>query len=264
MDRELNGVSLSFDWFDEAGEAAPVIVFAHCLGGDRGIWRHQLAHFRTAYRLLAFDLRGQGRSALGAGPIDMGVYAADALALFDALAIDEAVFCGVSMGGMVALQTALAEPAKVRALVLADTAAGFDAAARDAWSERIATVEREGVAPLSGTMMARWFTDGFRRERPDLVAGIAATFARTPAEGYLAACRAIRGFDVRERLPGIRCPTLVVCGEDDPSTPLALSKEIAAAVPAARLAVIPATRHLPNFECPQRFNALVGEFLSAL
>ena len=264
MSIKINGVEVAFDWIEEAGPAAPVMTLAHCLGGDRTIWRKQLAHWRARYRLLPYDLRGQGGSSATPGPYSMAQLARDALALLDAQGIERTIFCGVSMGGMVALELALMAPQRVTALVLADTAGGFGADARVAWAERLAAVERDGVAPLAETMMGRWFTDGFRERATDEVAEVAAALARTPVAGYLGACAAIRDFDRRERLAEIECPTLVLCGEHDPSTPLALSRELAAGIPGARLEILAGANHLPNFEQPERFNAVVDEFLGSL
>lgn len=264
MHRDLNGLRHAYDWIDRAPAGAPTLCLAHCLGGDRSIWRKQLDHWRSRYRLLAYDLRGQGESEPTPGPYSMALLAADALALLDAQGVDQAVFCGVSMGGMVALQAAIAAPQRVRALVLADSAGGFGPEARGAWQERIAAVERDGVAPLVETMMGRWFTEGFRRQAAGEVADVAGRLARTSPVGYLGACAAIRDFDLRERLADIRCPTLVLCGENDPSTPLPLSRQLAETIPGARLVVFPGANHLPHFEMPDRFNAEVDDFLAAL
>ena len=259
-----NGVAIHYEFDTTAGPAAPVLLFAHCLGGDLSIWRAQLDHYAGRYRTLAYDLRGQGRSGVTPAPYAMSLLAADALALLDALGIDAVVFFGVSMGGMVAQQVALADPQRVRALVLADTAPGFAAEGRAAWAERIEAVARDGLAPLVPAMMERWFTEALRRDAPQRVAAVAATLAATPAAGYLGACAAIRDFDLRPRLAEIACPTLVICGADDPSTPPALSEQIAAGIGGAELHLLPGARHLPNFEFPARFNALTDAFLATL
>lgn len=264
MKLKLNGVDIHYEFNTAAGQAAPVLLFAHCLGGDLSIWRAQLDHYAGRYRTLAYDLRGQGRSGVTPPPYAMPMLAADALGLLDALGIDAVVFFGVSMGGMVAQQAALAAPSRVRALVLADTAAGFAAEGRAAWAERIDAVARDGVAPLVPTMMERWFTEALRLDAPQRVAAVAAVLAATPSAGYLGACAAIRDFDVRERLSEIACPTLVICGADDPSTPPALSEQIAAGIRGAELSLLPGARHLPNFEVPARFNALTDAFLATL
>ena len=246
--------------YEEAG-AGPAIVFAHSLGGSRAVWGPLVDIFRSRYRCIAYDLRGQGDSETTPGPYDMDLLAADALDLLDGLGIERCVFAGVSMGGMVAQHLALRAPQRLRALVLADTAAGFDAAGRAAWADRIVQIQRDGLAPLVDTMMARWFTPGFRAEHPAKVAGIAADFSRASVEGYIASCAAIRDHDLVQRLGEIVCPSLVLCGELDPSTPLPLSQVLAAGLPTATLEILPGLHHLPVFEAPGLVSGVIEDFL---
>lgn len=249
--------------FEEAGQGQ-VIVLAHCLGGSRAVWASQIERWSPRYRCIAYDLRGQGDSATTPGPYSMAQLAQDALELFDLWNVERAVFAGVSMGGMVAQELALLAPERLSGLILADTAAGFDATARAMWDERIAAAGRDGIAPLVDTMMGRWFTDDFRRSSPARVGEIAAILARTELAGYLASCAAVRNHDMRDRLCQIATPTLVVCGEHDPSTPLPLSQALAAGIPGARLEVLPGLNHLGNVEAPETFARVVEPFLQAL
>ena len=246
------------------GGQGPALLFAHCLGGDVTAWAPQLAAFGDRYQCIAYDLRGQGASQVTPGPYTMAGLADDALALLDALAIEKAVFLGVSMGGMVAMEAALRAPHRFAGLVVADSAAGFAPEARQGWDERMAAVRSGGLAPMVDTMMGRWFTDTYRRRAADQVAAVAARLRAAPVDGYLASCAAIRDLDVLPRLPELTCPTLVICGEHDPSTPLSLSEAIATALPDARLAVIPHAHHLTQLEFPETFNALVDGFLTEL
>ena len=246
--------------YDDVG-SGPVIVFSHCLGGSRAVWAPMVALLQARYRCVAYDLRGQGDSATTPGPYAMPQLAGDVLDLLDALAIERCVFVGVSMGGMVAQELALLAPQRLSALVLADTAAGFDSSGRAAWADRIAQVRRDGLAPMVDTMMGRWFTEAFRRQHPEIVAPIAATLAGTDVEGYAASCVAIRDHDFVPRLAQILVPTLVVCGEHDPSTPLTLSQALAAGIPGARLEVLADLNHLPNVEAPALWSGVVENFL---
>jgi 3-oxoadipate enol-lactonase len=246
--------------YDDSG-SGPVIVFSHCLGGSRAVWAPVIARLEKSYRCIAYDLRGQGDSETTPGPYSMAQLASDALELLDALDIENCVFAGVSMGGMVAQHLALLAPQRLSGLILADTAPGFDAAGRVAWTERIEQLQRDGIAPLVDTMMGRWFTETFRRAQPQAVAGIAAILADTELAGYLASCAAVRDHDLLSRLKDITQPTLVVCGENDPSTPLPLSRALAAGIPGARLEVLAGLNHLPNFEAPEAFCGVVEKFL---
>lgn len=240
----------------------PALLFAHCLGGDLSAWSAQTGHFADRYTTVAYDLRGQGGTQVTPGPYRIDQLAEDALALLDALGIERAVFLGVSMGGMVALATALRAPERIAGLVIADSAAGFSPEARAAWDQRIAAVRAEGIAPMVDTMLGRWFTDDFRQHAPATVAAVGEVLQRAPVDGYLASCAAIRELDLVASLPRIACPTLVLCGENDPSTPLSLSEDIAAGIPGARLAVLAGARHLTQLEFADHFNAHVEAFLA--
>ena len=242
----------------------PALLFAHCLGGDLSVWAPQQAVYRANYTTLAYDLRGQGGSAVPPGPYDIDLLARDALGVEQGQGIERAVFLGVSMGGMVALAAALQAPQRFAGLVVADSAAGFAPEARQSWDERIAVVRAQGLEPLVETMMGRWFSDAFRRRAPAEVAAVAEVLRRAPLEGYLASCVAVRNLDLLPRLPQLKVPVLVVCGEKDPSTPLPLSEAIAAALPDARLAVIPGAHHLTQLEFPETFNGLIDGFLAEI
>lgn len=242
----------------------PALLFAHCLGGDLSAWAPQTSHFASRYTTLAYDLRGQGGTSVTPGPYSIDQLADDALALLDALGIARAVFLGVSMGGMVAMAAALRAPSRIAGLVVADSAAGFSTEARAAWDQRIDAVRAEGIGPMVDTMLGRWFTDAYRQRQPARVAAVAEVLRRAPVDGYLASCAAIRNLDLVGRLPQIACPTLVLCGENDPSTPLSLSEEIAAAIPGARLTVIAGAHHLTELEFPELFNAHVETFLDEI
>lgn len=242
----------------------PALLFAHCLGGDLSAWAPQVAACSDRYTTVAYDLRGQGGSQVTPGPYSMGLLAGDAIALLDSLGIERAVFLGVSMGGMVAMAAALQAPERFAGVVIADSAGGFAPEARQAWDERIAAVRADGIAPMVDTMLGRWFTEGFRQRAAAQVAAVGEILRRAPVAGYLASCAAIRDLDLLPRLPQLACPALVICGEEDPSTPLTLSEAIAAAIPDSRLAVIPGAHHLTQLEFPETFNSLIDGFLAEI
>jgi 3-oxoadipate enol-lactonase len=268
----MNGTSITATTVQANGMAmrvarqgqGPALLFAHCLGGDLAAWAPQLAAYSANYTTIAYDLRGQGGSQVTPGPYTMELLADDAIALLDALGIERAVFVGVSMGGMVAMAAALQAPQRFAGLVIADSAGGFTAEARQAWDERIAAVRAGGLAPMVETMMGRWFTDAFRRRAAAQVAAVGDLLRRAPVDGYVASCAAVRDLDLLPRLPQLKVPALVICGEKDPSTPLALSEAIAAALPDARLAVIPGAHHLTQLEFPETFNGLIDGFLAEI
>lgn len=261
---DVDGMEVAYLRQGHRSGSAPALVFAHALGASHSLWAAQVEAFAADYDCIAYDVRGHGQSGVPPGPYRIEQLADDARGLIDALGLAPAVFVGVSMGGMIGMQLALSAPDRVRGLVVADSAASFSAEGRKAWADRIAAVTADGIAPQVPVMMGRWFTEAFRNEQPQRVAAVAEVLKATPVDGYLACCAALRDLELLPRLAAIRCPTLVVCGENDPSTPLPLSQAIAAAIPGARLEVVAGMHHLPNVEVPETFNSLLREFLRQL
>jgi 3-oxoadipate enol-lactonase len=161
-------------------------------------------------------------------------------------------FVGVSLGGAVGMQLALSAPERMNRLVLASTSARF--AEPDAWRERAGLVRDEGLEAIVDAVLARWFTtrapDGFRE-----------MFLSTDRESYARCCDALSRWDVREQLGAIEAPTLVIAGEQDPSTPPENGELIASRIPGARFEVIPGAAHLANVERAEEFNRLLEEHL---
>ena len=184
-------------------------------------------------------------------------YAHDLAALLDAFGVGRATIVGLSIGGLIAQEFYRQNPERVAALVLCDTAAkiGTD----EVWDERIAAVERGGIEALADATLQRWFTAHFRAARSTELAGMRAMLTRTPKQGYLAACGALKRADLRPYAGQIQAPTLCVVGDEDGSTPVALVKETSEMIPGSRFEIIEGAGHLPNVEKPQIVAGLVAE-----
>lgn len=248
--------------YDLAGPAdAPAVLFANSLGTNFHVWDAQAAHLAGRYRLLRYDMRGHGLTDLtpaGDGYL-IGQLAADALALLDVLGLGRVHVCGLSIGGMVAQVLGSVAAERVASLVLCDTASRIGPPR--IWDDRVASIRRDGLSAIRDGVMARWFTEKARAERPDLVRGAANMLTRTPTEGYVGCSLAIRDADLREDAARIRCPTLVLVGDQDLATPPAAARELAASIPGARLAVIEGAAHIPTLEQAGAVNAHLTAFL---
>lgn len=246
----------------EGPEAAPVVTFGNSLATDLHLWDAQADALRDRYRVLRYDTRGHGRSAAPPGPYGLRELAGDAIALLDALDIERTHFVGLSLGGMVGQVLGLERPDRLRSLALCDTTSRVPAEARAVWRERIAAVLQGGLEPLVEPTVERWLGPGFRRERPDAAERVRRMIRGTSPEGYAGCCHAIAELDLTDRLPGLRVPTLVVVGEDDPGTPVAAAQSLQRAIPGAELAVLPGARHLSNVEQAEAFNRALVDFLA--
>lgn len=268
MKVKANGIDIHCDIFG----SGPAILFAHSLGSDHSIWSAQKSALAGRldgppspsgrHTVIACDLRGHGQTAAPPGAYSFDLLADDALALLDALQIERASFVGISLGGMIGQALALKAPERLEKLVLADTACRYPPEAQAAWPERIRQIEAGGLEPLVVPTLERWFTAPYRAAHPELMAHIGQLIRMTPKAGYIGCCHAIAQLDFHARLPGIRVPTLVVVGEQDPGTPPSMAREIAEGIPGARLALVPAAAHLCNIEQAEVFNRLLVDFLA--
>jgi 3-oxoadipate enol-lactonase len=187
---------------------------------------------------------------------------ADVLGLMDALAIERAHCCGISMGGMIAQHVALAQPARVDRLVLVSTTSGYPPEARVMWADRIAAARARGMEPIVAPTLERWFTPPYRQTHSETMTRIGALIRATPVSGYIGSGHAIATLDTTAHLSALRCPTLVIAGADDAGTPPAMGRNIAAQVPGARFALIDSASHLCNVEQAESFNRLLLGFLT--
>jgi len=241
---------------DQGRRDGPTLVFINSLGTDFRIWNEVAEILAPDFRIVTYDKRGHGLSESGPDKNDMAEYARDLMGLLDGLGVGRATIVGLSIGGLIAQEFYRQSPERVAALVLCDTAAkiGTD----EVWGQRIAQVERGGIEAIADSVLERWFTAHFRAARSTELAGMRAMLTRTPRQGYLAACGALKRADLRPYAGRILAPTLCLVGDEDGSTPVALVKETAALIPGSRFEIIEGAGHLPNVEKPEIVAKLVA------
>jgi 3-oxoadipate enol-lactonase len=244
------------------GEGTPVLL-SHALGLNLGMWDALAAQLAPRHEVLRYDHRGHGGSAVPAGPYRMDELVDDAARVIREWGAGPVAWVGLSLGGMVGQGLAIRHPELVRSLVLANTTARYPEAAQAAWAQRIEAVEQGGLEAIADMVMERYFHAGFRSGQPEALAAFRAALLRSPAAGYAATCHAVREVDWLDRLPQVRCPTLVIAGALDVGAPVAMSQAIAERIPGARLEVLAEASHLSVVEQPQQFATLVEGFLSA-
>ncbi len=245
----------------EGPEDAPVLVLSNSLGTALEMWDAQAPALAGRFRLLRYDTRGHGGSPAPPGPYAIGDLGLDVIRLLDRLGIERASFCGLSVGGMTGMWLAAEAPERVERLVLLCTSALLGPSS--VWDERIATATEQGMAALVVGVIERWFTPAFRAENPEVVEKMARTLRETDPEGYAGCCAAIRDMDLRDRLPSVGAPTLVVSGAEDPATPPEHGRLIADAIPGARFEVVPDAAHIANVEQPENITQLILTHLEA-
>ncbi len=257
MKLEANGIQINYEIEGEG----PVVTFSHSLACNLSMWDEQVQALKGRYRVLRYDTRGHGRTAAPSGAYTLDQLADDLKGLLDGLGIAETHFVGLSMGGMIGQIFALKYPARVQSLVLCDTTSRYPTGAASVWEERIKTVSAEGMEPMVAPTLERWFTAPFRARRKDVMEKVGAMIRSTPPAGYIGCCHALPKISVTEKLRDVRCPALVIVGEEDPGTPVQMARDIQAALPAAELAILCRASHLSNVEQPGEFNRVLGGFL---
>lgn len=224
-----------------------MLVLSASLGTTHELWEPQLASLGRRYRLLRYDHPGHGASPLG--PASIEGLARPVLTLLDELGLERVAFCGLSLGGMVGMWLAANAADRIERLVVCCSAPKLPP--REAWQERADTVRREGVEAVADTVVARWFTAGYRDEHPATVRRYRRMLVETPPEGYARACEAIRDLDLVADLPRIGAATTIVVGARDPGVG-ADSRRLLARIRGARTVELDAA-HLANVERPDEF-----------
>ncbi|HLX21948.1 MAG TPA: 3-oxoadipate enol-lactonase [Usitatibacter sp.] len=245
----------------ESGSGVAVVL-AHAIGCDNRMWESLAAALAPQFLVIRIDARGHGKSPIPPGPYSLEELADDVIALLDERKIARAHWVGLSMGGMIGQAFAINHPERLHRLVLANTTSSYGAEGPRNWDARIKAVTEGGMAAIADVVMGRYFSDDFRASQPETVATYRARVLSTPAAGYVACCEAIRDLDYTRDLSRIRARTLVVAGEKDAGTPIAMSEEIVRHITGAQLAVIPGAGHLSAVDSATEFNALVRAFLT--
>ena len=261
MKTRVNGIETNYELHGREG--APWLVLSHSLACSVRMWDPQIAALKDRYRILSYDTRGHGGSEAPKGAYTLELLADDLKALIDHVGAKNPHYCGLSMGGMIGQTFALKYPGVFRTLMLADTTSRYPAEAWPLWQERIKIAEEKGMAPLVEPTLQRWFTEPFRKSNPAPVAAIGKLIASTPVAGYVGCCHAIPKINLTARLKEIKCPVLVICGEQDPGTPPAMAREIHDNAPGSKLVMIPQAAHLSNLEQPAAFTKAMRDFLAA-
>ena len=238
---------------------APVLLL-HGLGGDHTFWLYQVPALCSRFPVLRVDLRGHGRSTAPGRDFGIADLAQDLARLLRTLGVEKAHVVGVSLGGLVAQQLALDSPLAVASLVLADTFAGVPAEFQNLADEALRFIETNDMPTVATARITNAFSEGVDPVMRDYFID---RVARTDKAMYLRAARAAMTFSATARLGELRQPSLVVVGEHDRVTPPALSEDLAARIPGARLARIANCGHISNLEQPAEFNRTVLEFLTA-
>jgi len=237
----------------------PVVVLSHSIGCDLSSWDAVAALLEPDFRVLRFDRRGHGRSAVPTGDATIEVLGRDALAVMDAFGVAKAHYVGLSQGGMEGMWLAAQHPGRVDRLVLANTTAHLGVP--DVIQGAIDAGRAHGMAAVGNGFLDRWLPQAFREAQPEVTAALRATFAAMSPEGFAACAAVLKTVDLRSDLGRIQAPTQVIVGGAEGPPLQAAAQALADGIPGARLVSIAGTGHLSGTEDPTAFVAAVAPFL---
>jgi 3-oxoadipate enol-lactonase len=258
---EANGQTLHYQ---QHGEGEPLLCVMG-LATDSVAWIPQLKAFTARHRTIIFDNRDVGRSSQAGGPYEIADMAKDTLALADALELDSFHLLGLSMGGAIAQELALAAPERIRTLTLAVTYPRAGAWAQrhgELWMKRVKDMSREDR--VDELMLLTMSEEFFEDERQ--VSWLRERILENPnpqsAEAFERQLTASRRHDASDRLGSLDLPTHVIGAEHDMLVPVWRSKQLAELIPGAKLTIIPRAPHGANLERRDEFNDAVLGFIA--
>ena len=250
-------------YWDERGQGEPVLLVMG-LGYPSDMWYRTRPVLAEKYRTIVIDNRGIARSDMPAGPYPIALMASDAIKVLDAAGIESAHVYGISMGGMIAQELTLANPDRVRSLILGCTAAGGPTAVQAEPEVGQMLMARGVQSPEEAAEAAIPFIydPSTPRARIDEDLNVRRPWLPRP-EAYMAQLQGIFAWEAYSRLPQITAPTLVIHGEHDRLVPPANGRLIASRIPGAKLVIIQNASHIFPADQPEEANRIVMEFLAA-
>ncbi len=254
---QVNGQQINYT---DSGGDGPAIIWSHGFMMDHTMFAPQIEVLSGSYRCVAWDERGFGATP-ATGPFSYWDSADDAVALLDHLAIEQAVFAGMSQGGFLSMRAALAHPDRVRALILIDTQAGQeDPEVLEGYRGMVA--HWMGSEPLGGVGL---FVGSLILGDEDLIAKWIPIWEERRADfvEHVADCLLERD-DITDRVAEIGTPTLVIHGDADAAIPFELGQYLADTIPGASMAVMPGGSHASNLTNVDECNVAISGFLAGL
>lgn len=244
------------------GKRGPWVTFVTGIANDTTMWDGQVAALERDFRVLRYDLRGQGGSEATKPPYTLSLLVQDLLRLWEQLGVKKSHLVGLGLGGAIAQAMAIEHgdclaslmPCCCRAQMVPDFAV--------LWHGLLEKVKANGVESIVEQTAQRWFSDEFKAAHPDVLEGVRRMIARTSLDGYVGCVQAFLGLSLESSLGRIRVPTHYVSGADDRlGGPPALMERLSRQVPGARHSSVPNAAHIANIQNPGGFNLVLSEFL---
>lgn len=249
--------------YRRAGDG-PTLVLLHGFLCDSRCWRHQLVELSDSFTVIAWDAPGAGLSSNPPESFRLADWSHCLAEFLDELGVSRAHLVGLSWGGVLAQDFCRMHADRVSRLILAGTYAGWKGSFPAAVVEqRLARCERDSLlAPAE--FVTRWVPEMFSATAPrSVLEEMAAVFADFHPLGFRLMAKSLADTDTRDVLPTIVCPTLLLWGEQDGRSPVAIAEQMYSQLREAELCLIPGAGHVSNMEQPDAFNAHIRRFCLA-
>lgn len=243
----------------DGGMDMPVLLLANALGTSIGMWAPQMPGFTEHFRVLRYDIRGQGASDAPVDAYSIERLGQDVIELLDELKIPQVSFCGHSLGGLIGIWLAIHHPHRLQRLILTSTSGHLRSPAE--WDDHISLALCGNLATLANESIAHWFTPDFRWRNESAIRAVETFLLDTRPDGYAGCCAAIRNSALHDDLCHIGVPTLVIAGTHDPLITYPDCQELIDAIPGSQLRLLD-TAHLANIERPAAFTDICLSFLT--
>lgn len=253
-------------YIDEDNAPGTPVVFIHGFPFDKSMWAPQVEAVRNSHRAIAYDIRGHGNSNPGTQELSIQLFTEDLFLFLDAVGIERAILCGLSMGGYIALNAVHQEPLRVAGLVLCDTQCFADTEeVKEKRMVSIVNIRKDGLKQYASDSLKRLLSPGSQEGNKELVSTIETMILNTPVETI---CNTLVALAERKEtcstLPLINVPVLIMVGAADQITSVEASQRMQELIPGAALRILKDAGHLSNLENTPDFNLHLEDFLQQL
>jgi 3-oxoadipate enol-lactonase len=258
----VNNITISY--YDEGEKHKPVLIFVHGFPFSKQMWIMQLLALRDDYRVIAYDIRGHGYADMGKVDFSIELFVSDLIGFMDALSIDKATICGLSMGGYIALNAIINHRERFTALILCDTNCIADS--QEAKEKRIQTIENimeKGVAAFANEMIKSLFHADSFATKTNEIETVRSMIVKTSEQSLSKTLVALSmRNETCSRIHEIKVPVLILVGEGDVITPPDAAMKMHEKITSSDLVILPLAGHVSNLENPTEFNHQINVFLS--
>jgi len=260
----INNIFVSYSEKGDTG--SPCIIFIHGFPFNKSMWDLQVDAFKDNYRVITYDIRGHGSSEAGNEDFSIDLFASDLIGIMDALKVDRATVCGLSMGGYIVLNAAGKYIKRFDALVLTDTQCIADT--KETKEKRMMAIEsirKNGVEKYAEESVKNFFASGTFTTRIKTVANVREMIEKTSVQSL---CSTLLALSVRNEtcsiLPEINIPVLIMFGKEDKLTPPSAATFMHKKIKGPLLKILDHAGHLSNMENPEEFNRQLKEFFASV